>query len=71
MKKFEEKKKEILLEIENLKKKYDDFTKEVSPDHWRTTGHHFGELNKMLEDIPRMKKITPKQIKAVKEFEKK
>lgn len=55
---FEIGKKEVLMTIERLIEEYGDFVNDVSPKHWRTTGHHFTELRKMIEEINSFTPIT-------------
>lgn len=55
---FEIGKKDILNSIRELLDKYSDFTNDVSPSNWRTTGHHIAELNKMIEEIQRFSPIS-------------
>ena len=55
---FEEQKKNILKDLEDFTKKYDEFTKLISPKNWRSSGHHFSELKQMSEQISRFEEIT-------------
>ena len=48
---FEIAQKSILQSIENLIEEYNDFTMDVSPMDWRSTGHHLYELKKMKREI--------------------
>lgn len=66
---FDENKKELKYKIEEILKIYDNFTKTVSPKYWRTTGHHFIELNKMKDDIDSFSEITEKQLKQAKKHD--
>lgn len=56
---FETLRKGLLFKLDRMVEEYEDFTNDVSPKHWRTTGHHLTELRKMREDILRMSEITP------------
>lgn len=58
---FESGKKYLLKNLNDLIKEYEDFTNDVSPSHWRTTGHHLTELRKMVEQIQDMKEISEKE----------
>ena len=55
---FETLRKGVLFKLDRLVQEYEDFINDVSPKHWRTTGHHLTELRKMREDILRMGEIT-------------
>lgn len=55
---FDTLKKGVLNKIDSLIKEYEEFTNEVSPGNWRSTGHHLTELRKMKEDILRFKEIS-------------
>jgi hypothetical protein len=55
---FEISKKSTLQLIDSLMSEYEDFLNDVSPKHWRRTGHHFSELRKMKEEINDMTPIT-------------
>jgi len=55
---FETLRKGVLFKLDRLVQEYEDFINDVSPKHWRTTGHHLTELRKMREDILRMSEIT-------------
>ena len=58
---FEIGKKSVLMALDNLYTEYEDFTNDVSPSFWRTTGTHLTELRKMKEDIERFKCISDKE----------
>ena len=47
----------VLILLDQLIEEYSDFTNDVSPKHWRTTGHHITELKKMRDEI--RKRIEP------------
>jgi uncharacterized protein with PIN domain len=67
-------KKSVLILIDQLIEEYSDFTNDVSPKHWRTTGHHITELKKMRDEIKdRLTPITieEKEIDWVKDARKK
>lgn len=57
---FEIGKKELSIRIQELINIYEDFTNDVSPKHWRRTGHHITELKKMRDEIKDITEITPK-----------
>lgn len=57
--------KSTLRALDNLVNEYNDFLEDVSPKHWRLTGHHFSELRKMIEEIKELTPIT----KAEKEID--
>jgi len=61
MKTFREEKIEIIQGIESLLKQYENFTKSVSPKHWRTTGTHYTNLKQMQEDLVTMTEMTQKE----------
>lgn len=50
-------KRSVLMLLDELIEEYSDFTNDVSPKNWRTTGHHITELKKMKDDIEN--RLTP------------
>ena len=62
---FENNKKIMLDAIDVLIAQYDEFTKEISPSHWRTSGHNFSELKKMKDDVNDFTEINEKERKWV------
>ena len=58
---FDTLRKGVLNKIDSLIREYEDLTNEVSPNNWRTTGHHLSELRKMKEDIVRFKEISEQE----------
>jgi len=46
---FDTKKKDFIIKLNNVIEAYDELTKDVSPKHYRTTGHHFHELKKIKD----------------------
>lgn len=58
---FDKMKDSLELKIKNLLSVYDNFTKNVSPKHWRTTGHHYTELKKILGEINNFTEISEKE----------
>lgn len=61
---FLKEKEEVVDLINTILDKYDNFTKSVSPKHWRTTGHHFTILKEMKDDISLFSKMTENEKKA-------
>ena len=59
---FEADKQLLLIKIEALKKEYNAFTKQVAPCHWRTTGTHYSNLNKMEHDVKVFTEITKEDL---------
>ena len=55
---FESLKSGVINRLDRLIEEYEDFTNDVSPKHWRTTGHHLTELRRMKEDISTISEIT-------------
>ena len=55
---FINKKQYVLEKLSEFMEIYDEFTKMVSPQFWRTTGSHFSELRKMKADIPEYNEIN-------------
>ncbi len=51
MKSFAKKKIKIAKKLNDLLKDYNDFTKEVSPRHWRVTGEHYQSILTIMRDI--------------------
>lgn len=58
---FEIGKKELMIKINEVLDIYNDFVDDVSPKHWRRTGHHITELNKMLDEISTLTAITKEE----------
>jgi hypothetical protein len=58
---FSDEKDKVINMINSLMEEYEKFTKTVSPENWRTTGHHFTELRKMKEDIVNFSELTEKE----------
>ena len=58
---FEIGKREIKDLIRNLIEIYEDFTNDISPKHWRRTGHHITELRKMMDEIDPITPITSEE----------
>lgn len=48
---FELCKKTVLRLLDDLLVEYEDFTNDISPTKWRTTGHHITQLKQIREDI--------------------
>jgi DNA-binding ferritin-like protein len=66
--KYTAKKEKVAEKLGELMVEYEEFTKMVSPEDWRITGHHFTELRKMNEDIRALTEITPEQRKRAEEL---
>jgi hypothetical protein len=66
---FEIAKKEVEMALQNLLEKYEDFTNDVSPKYWRTTGTHLTSIRNILEDIQRFEPVSveEKEIEWVKD----
>ena len=58
---FHKMKEDMIIKIGTLMKEYYNFTKEVSPNNWRTTGTHYSNLRKMKEEIQNFDQITDEQ----------
>ena len=58
---FEIGKKEVSLKLQELIDIYEDFSNDISPKHWRLTGHHITELRKMLDELKGVTEITPEE----------
>lgn len=65
---FNESKINIKNKIKHILNMYKDFTKTVSPKHWRTTGHHYTELKNILEGIENFTEISEKEKMKVKKY---
>lgn len=66
-------KRSVLMLLDQLIEEYSDFTNDVSPKNWRTTGHHITELKNMKSEIE--EKLSPitveeKEIEWVKDARK-
>lgn len=48
---FDNKRKELIDNIDDVINKYNDFSKKVTPRNWRITGHHIVELRKIKEEL--------------------
>jgi hypothetical protein len=57
---FTDKKQNILTNLENLINQYDDFSKSVDSKHWRITGHHFTDLNRIYQEFKEFTEISEK-----------
>lgn len=63
---FSDRKEKIIKMVDDLMGEYDEFTKMVSPKHWRITGSHFCELRKIKEELPNFSNITKKELENIK-----
>lgn len=54
--------------ILSISKRYENFTEQVSPKNWRTTGHNITDLKGIAEDIDRLVEITPKEKEIAKKY---
>lgn len=59
---FEADKQLLLIKIEALKKEFGEFTKQVAPKHWRTTGTLYANLNKMEHDVKEFTEISKEDL---------
>ena len=62
---FEIEQEKLISEFDNLYHLYNEFSKRVSPKHWRITGAHFTEMRKMMNEIPKFTEITAEEQKSV------
>ena len=65
---FTEDRNSLVEDIENVVRKYENFTGIVSPKHWRTTGHHISSLKKMVKEIYPLTEATETEIIKIKEL---
>ena len=65
---FDNRKKDLKHKISDILRIYDEFTKDVSPKHWRTTGHHYTELKKILEEVENFTEMTEEERIAYKKY---
>lgn len=67
---FETIKKELVESFSKVLDIYEDFVDDVSPKHWRRTGHHITELKKMISEIDSLTPITKEEeeLEWVKEY---
>lgn len=54
-------KKSVLLAIDTLIQEYEDFSRNISPKNWRSSGTHFTELRQMKENINRFEPVTAEE----------
>ena len=59
---FKLKKEDVVNKIDDLLKSYDELSKITSPQHWRTTGHHAMELQKMKGELEHTTEITKDEL---------
>ena len=59
---FQEMKDDMSIEIDNLMINYEEFTKSVSPNHWRSTEFHFTNLKKLKDEIQRFGPLKPEDL---------
>jgi hypothetical protein len=62
---FEIKQEELISEFDNLYHLYNEFTKQISPKHWRISGTHLTEIREMMKEIPKFTEITAEEQKNV------
>lgn len=55
---FEFGKRETLIKIDELLEVFVDFMDDISPKHWRTTGHYYKEIKNLKEEIQKLTPIT-------------
>ena len=60
---FEFKRQLLLIKVESLKKEFEEFTKQVAPSHWRTTGTLHANLTKMEKDVKDFTEISKEDLK--------
>ena len=51
----------LISKLEEFREEYEKFSKKVSPKHWRITGTHFSNLEKMKEDIINFTEISDEE----------
>jgi hypothetical protein len=68
MKDFKTQKEIIKSKLEQIIQEYDEFTKNVSPKHWRTCGEHYTNLKKTLNSIDRYSEITSEEKENLKNY---
>jgi len=61
-KQFELMKSEMIKKIDDFMKNFNDFSRSISPDDWRSVGKYHSELKKFKEDIPYYNPITKKDL---------
>ena len=59
---FEKRKSDIKNQLKILCKDYDEFTKMISPKHWRESGHYYAEISKISNLIDGWKKVSHKEL---------
>lgn len=58
---FKMSKRDVKSALEELLRRYNDFTNDVSPKYWRTTGSHITYLKNILEEIERFEPISKEE----------
>lgn len=61
-KEYDKLKNDMIDQIEDLMKNYEEFSKSTSSKYWRNTGTHFTELRGMISDIEHFEPITMKDL---------
>lgn len=61
IKPFEKRKEKLLKKLNSLMNEYDEFTNQVSPKHWRTTGTHFAQLRTIESEVNDFTEISEEQ----------
>ena len=68
--KFTREKQLMIVKLTHFLHDYDEFTKSVAPQNYRTTGHHFTELRNMMETISEFEEITAGQLDLLEQLTK-
>lgn len=59
---FQKRREDIINQLKVLIENYNEFTKMISPEHWRSSGHIYTELKKIESQIVKWKKISKEQL---------
>jgi hypothetical protein len=58
---FNQQRNDLIDQAKSFLDAYNNFTKDVSPQHWRISGHYYVEINRMISDLPTFELITDEQ----------
>jgi len=58
---FQTEKQNLLVLAEQFKEAYNNFTKNVSPKHWRTVGSNWVDLNDITKDIQKFEEADEEE----------
>lgn len=66
--KFDSDKEELLIQIDKLIESYDEFSKKISPKHWRLSGSFFTDLKKAKENIVNFSEASDEEKEYIRKY---